>query len=81
MRAFAAVFVIAATPLAAQEPGVPRSPQAIAKLKEMGHGEGKLTPGDRAPDFDLRKVKSDDRIRLSSFQGKKPVALVFGSYT
>ncbi|MCX8229221.1 MAG: hypothetical protein OTJ44_04630 [Planctomycetota bacterium] len=44
-----------------------------------------------APDFDLvilekstgkkTKKKSIKRLKLSSFQGKKPVALIFGSYT
>jgi hypothetical protein len=39
-------------------------------------------PGERAPDFDLPYVKKLDKTeRLSSFAGKKPVALVFGSYT
>jgi Ca2+-binding EF-hand superfamily protein len=38
--------------------------------------------GDRAPDFTLSR--SDDpqvQVQLSSFTGKKPVALIFGSYT
>ena len=33
------------------------------------------------PDFFLKRIGSEDRVRLSSFQGKRPVALVFGSYT
>lgn len=32
-------------------------------------------------DFELKKMGSEDRVRLSSFKGKRPVALVFGSYT
>jgi len=47
----------------------------------MGHGEGKLKPGDMAPDFELRRVKLKKSLRLSAFRGKKPVALVFASYT
>lgn len=43
--------------------------------------EGTLKPGDDAPDFHLRKSKSEEKVRLSSFQGSKPVALIFGSYT
>ncbi len=50
-------------------------------MKEMGHGEGKLKPGDFAPDFELRRVRSKKKVRLSAFRGKKPVALIFGSYT
>ncbi len=60
---------------------LPPPPQAKAVMKEMGHGEGTLTPGDLAPDFSLRKVKSDETVRLSAFRGKKPVALLFGSFT
>ncbi|MBV7338338.1 hypothetical protein KFU94_60950 [Chloroflexi bacterium TSY] len=42
-----------------------------------------LTPkvGDLAPDFELFDVAGKDSIRLSSLQGKTPVALVFGSFT
>lgn len=75
MRTFAALVLLAALPVFAQPP------QAKAVMKQMGHGEGSLTPGDAAPDFELRKVKSRDTVRLSSFRGRKPVALIFGSYT
>lgn len=37
--------------------------------------------GDAAPDFELPLMGSDERVRLSSFRGDKPVALIFGSYT
>jgi hypothetical protein len=56
-----------------------------------------LTVGQMAPDFDLPKLESvapnsergnakrsekgADRIKLSSFRGKKPVVLIFSSYT
>ena len=42
---------------------------------------GRLRAGDPAPDFELPLLKADGRVRLSTWQGKKPVALVFGSYT
>ncbi len=48
---------------------------------KMGHGEGPLRLGDEAPDFELRYKKSEETVRLSSFRGEKPVALIFGSYT
>lgn len=48
---------------------------------KMGHGAGKLKPGDVAPDFELKYKQSDETVRLSSFRGEKPVALIFGSYT
>jgi peroxiredoxin len=37
--------------------------------------------GDLAPDFSLSDVTGKMNVRLSDFRGKKPVALVFGSYT
>jgi hypothetical protein len=37
--------------------------------------------GAEAPDFDLPRLGSDERVRLSSFRNHKPVALIFGSFT
>ena len=37
--------------------------------------------GDAAPDFELPLLGDKGRVRLSSFRGDKPVALIFGSYT
>jgi peroxiredoxin len=37
--------------------------------------------GDLAPDFELFDVHGGSPIHLSDFQGRKPVALVFGSFT
>jgi len=37
--------------------------------------------GDMAPDFTLYDIAGKDSVTLSDFRGKKPVALVFGSYT
>jgi len=43
---------------------------------------GDLRPGDVAPDFALQKLGTrNEAVRLSSFQGDRPVVLVFGSYT
>ena len=42
---------------------------------------GCLEPGDMAPEFSLRTDKNDAVITLSQFRGKKPVVLIFGSYT
>jgi hypothetical protein len=38
-------------------------------------------PGDVAPDFKLRDVNGEHPISLSDFRGRKPVALIFGSFT
>ena len=37
--------------------------------------------GTEAPQFTLKRMESDDTVELASFRGKKPVVLVFGSYT
>ena len=37
--------------------------------------------GDMAPDFELRDATGQHSVRLSDFQGQKPVALIFGSFT
>ncbi len=39
------------------------------------------TVGDPAPDFELRDIHGEDPIRLNSFQGRKPIVLIFGSFT
>jgi hypothetical protein len=42
---------------------------------------GHVGPGDAAPDFDLETLDKSARVRLSSFRGREPVVLIFGSYT
>jgi hypothetical protein len=42
---------------------------------------GDLRIGDLAPDFTLRTADKTGHVQLSSFRGKQPVVLVFGSYT
>ena len=37
--------------------------------------------GDLAPDFTLSDVNGENRLSLADFRGKKPVALIFGSFT
>ena len=37
--------------------------------------------GDLAPDFTLKDASGTRSVTLSDFRGKKPVALVFGSFT
>ncbi len=47
-----------------------------------GRGEdNSLAVGEMAPDFNLKSLEGDLRTQLSSFRGKKPVILFFGSYT
>ncbi|MDQ6676260.1 MAG: hypothetical protein M3Z09_03085 [Acidobacteriota bacterium] len=42
---------------------------------------GPLRAGMEAPDFELKTADHRESVRLSSFCGKRPVVLVFGSYT
>jgi hypothetical protein len=37
--------------------------------------------GDHSPDFELRDINGENPVLLSSFQGVKPVVLIFGSFT
>ena len=37
--------------------------------------------GAQAPDFNLSDATGQRSVRLSSFRGHKPVALIFGSFT
>ena len=41
----------------------------------------KVALGDVAPDFELPALDGEGTLRLSSLLAKRPVALVFGSYT
>ena len=50
--------------------------EAMVARDEMGPNVG-----DVPPDFNLRRVGSEDRVRLSEFKDQRPVALIFGSYT
>ncbi len=71
----AAMFVAAmAMPGFAQRPGRPgpRPRREAAPAPQAGQP---------APDVTLRKLDSDETVKLSQFRGKKPVLLIFGSYT
>jgi hypothetical protein len=50
--------------------------EGIVARDEMGPRVGQ-----EPPDFFLKRMGSDEKVRLSSFKGRRPVALVFGSYT
>lgn len=41
----------------------------------------RLQVGDAAPDFTLPTATGKGQVSLSSFKGKKPVVLIFGSHT
>ena len=47
----------------------------------MSARAGRLRVGDEAPDFQLETYDKKASVQLSAWEGKKPVVLVFGSYT
>lgn len=47
--------------------------------RKYGHQAPKR--GELATNFELRDVSGANPVRLSDFRGKKPVVLVFGSFT
>jgi hypothetical protein len=50
--------------------------EAVVQRDEMGPNVGEVPP-----DFDLKLVGTEERVKLSSFKGHTPVVLIFGSYT
>ena len=54
---------------------------ASGALLAQDRREGALRPGSLATDFALEPRGGGAAVTLSSFRGKSPVALVFGSYT
>jgi hypothetical protein len=53
----------------------------IGMLRYDQRQEGKLKPGDRAPDVTLLALDGQTPMPLGSVIGEKPVVLVFGSFT
>ena len=49
--------------------------------RERTRGAGGPDVGQEAPDFTLRTLGGEGTVKLSDLRGKKPVVLVFGSYT
>ena len=52
-----------------------------SEKKSPRRGSKELKAGDVAPDFELKTLDGKQTVKLSSFRGKRPVALIFGSYT
>ena len=51
----------------------------MGRQKNLDHQAPKL--GDVAPDFTLHDITGTEAVSLSDYRGKKPVALIFGSFT
>ena len=66
--------------LASLSPAI--SPMALAAVNATAERDQTgPNEGEEPPDFELKRLGSQDRVRLSSFKGVHPVALIFGSYT
>jgi hypothetical protein len=46
-----------------------------------GQDDQSLIVGELAPDFKIKSLDGKTETQLASFKGKKPVVLIFGSYT
>ena len=57
-------------------PDIREALQSVIKRDEMGPNIGQVPP-----EINLKLMGSEERVRVSSFRGQRPVALVFGSYT
>ena len=78
-------------PMSVEAPDTPLdSPLAMTDVMESPRYRdlwtARLAPGDPAFDFELPLLDDAGRpapesVRLSSFAGARPVALIFGSYT
>jgi hypothetical protein len=62
-------------------PNRPANGEIITPAAPGERHPDRLRVGDAAPDFTLPKLDGEGKVTLSSFRGKKPVVLVFGSYT
>lgn len=67
-------------PAGKQRPGVRPGEINTPPAKGERHSDS-LKVGDVAPDFTLADPEGKKTVTLSSFQGKQPVVLVFGSFT
>ena len=61
--------------------GQPYASEQTAKIRTNWRVADKLRVGDVAPDFKLKTKDFTRDVELSSFRGKRPVILIFGSYS
>ncbi len=71
-----ALAILFVSPVLAEQKQRPGRPQGSRR-----QADDKVKEGQVAPDFRLETVDGKRKVRLSSFKKKKPVALIFGSYT
>ncbi len=71
------ILCLSLTPVTAQ----PYLGGEHAKVRTNWRVPDKLRVGDAAPDFKLKTKDFTREVELSSFKGKRPVVLIFGSYS
>ncbi|MGH9613370.1 MAG: tetratricopeptide repeat protein, partial [Bryobacteraceae bacterium] len=69
------------SPEARRELALARNPTLAQKSEGSQSPAGGPATGTLAPDFALPRLGSSKSIRLADYRGKRPVLLVFGSYT
>ena len=69
------VLLVAADVALAQQPARRGRPGGDLRMSDT------LRVGDVAPDFKLKSKDGSREVQLASFKGKRPVVLVFGSFT
>ncbi len=81
-RRFALPLALLAACAASLPAQTPRKERPLRPAQRIRAEEGTLRVGDPAPDFTLRVLGDNKKtVALSSFRGKRPVYLVFASYT
>jgi thiol-disulfide isomerase/thioredoxin len=81
VRLFLMLALVSAPMAAAQNQRRTPDGQIITRPAKDERYHDTLQAGDAAPDFTLPDQNAKSEVRLSSFRGKKPVVLIFGSYT
>ncbi|MBW2295350.1 MAG: hypothetical protein JRG89_22470 [Deltaproteobacteria bacterium] len=88
--AMTASFVLAAFMLFEAEDGLDLGVELFATMQgwrthevdwQLANDVEAPKVGELAPDFELQDPNGETVVRLSDFRGKRPVALIFGSYT
>jgi hypothetical protein len=74
-------ILIAGTSNASGQDGQRRPQRPARGGPQDQRREGALKVGAIAPDFTLSTLDGKRKVKLSSFRGHRPVALIFGSYT
>jgi hypothetical protein len=76
-----ALLLLAAYPILAHFMGGPRDVYGFLRFALPQWHEGNLHVGDRAPDVRIFSLDGKQALYLHDWIGKRPLVLIFGSYT